>query len=441
MKVVVIGSGIAGLTAAIQCDKKGDEVSLFAKTDLKNSSSSWAQGGVAYEGENDSPTTFAADIQKAGAGMNRMDVVKAFAENAPIFLKQFLMDTVKVPFQKSNDGGEYSLTGEAGHSKKRIIYSHDNTGEVIIDSLSKYLIEHTKVKLYENCTVLDLINIPHHSNDPLSVYQQVQTIGVYVLRNETEKDDEPTVERFFADKIILATGGIGQIYKNNTNPIEATGDGVAMAYRSGARVINMEFTQFHPTTLFSKGKKVLLISEALRGEGAIVVNQRGEDFLSKKHKKGSLAPRDIVSRLIVQEQIRTREDHVFLRLPDSLKKIIKERFPNIYKKCLERNVDISKQDIPVTPAFHYCCGGILTDMEGRTSVPNLFAVGECACSGIHGANRLASTSLLEGLFLANKAAEASVERLQNYDKNRIKQWDAHSKQKSISRLIHFSKVL
>lgn len=417
MQVVVVGSGISGLTAAIVAYENGDSVELFTKSEIFNSASFWAQGGIVYRGEKDTGDLLKKDILSVSDGMSKKDALEVFSDEAPLFLEEFLIKKIKVPFQKINK--KLDFTGEAAHSKRRILYSHDNTGQVIVQALFDYIKKKTKVKIYDHNMVVDLINIPHHSTDPLSVYQPIRTVGIYALDC---KKNRQTVRSVFADKIILTTGGIGQIYQHTTNPQEATGDGIAIAARAGARIVNMEFTQFHPTTLAARGAQGFLISEALRGEGAVIVDQQGREFLKKKHPLGSLAPRDFVSRAIVQQQIKSGGGGVFLSLKHCKKIDIKKRFPNIYERCLRYKIDIERQDIPITPAFHFSCGGVLCDMDGRTSLPNLFVAGECACSGIHGANRLASTSLLEGLFLGYKAAKAPLSKMPKLEKRSVKNW-------------------
>lgn len=417
MQVVVVGSGISGLTAAIIAAENGDNVELFTKSDVFNSSSFWAQGGIVYRGEKDTSDLLKKDILAASDGMSKKDALKVFSKEAPLFLEEFLIKKIKVPFQTVNS--KLSFAGEAAHSRRRILYSHDNTGEVIVKALFNYIKRKTKIKIYDHSMVVDLINIPHHCTDPLSVYEPIRTVGLYVLDC---KKDRQAVRSVFADKIILTTGGIGQIYQYTTNPKEATGDGIAIAARAGARIVNMEFTQFHPTTLAVRGAQGFLVSEALRGEGAVIVDEQGREFLKEKHRLGSLAPRDFVSQAIVEQQIKSGGGNVFLSLKHCKKIDIKKRFPNIYKRCLNYKIDIERQDIPITPAFHFSCGGVLCDMDGRTSLPNLFVAGECACSGIHGANRLASTSLLEGLFLGYKAAKAPSVKMPKLEKKNIKKW-------------------
>ncbi len=434
MKVGIVGTGIAGLSAAISALENNDEVILFTKeSSIDDSASSWAQGGIVHRGENDTPEKLFRDIVSASGGLVRKDLAKQFSQEAPKTLEHFI-NLAKIPFQQDSDK-KYSYTKEGGHKVKRILYNQDKTGKVIIAYLKKFLIDKflkdpaekikKRLKILTNHMVIDLINLPHHSMDPLSVYEKVQCLGVYAYETKRRTKEGETkqaqVKTFFFDKVILATGGIGRIYLHNTNPPSANGDGIALAYRSGARVVNMEFTQFHPTTLAHKKGNNFLISEALRGERAILVNSRGEEFLKKYHRSASLAPRDIVSRAIFIEQIKQKDQSIYLCLK-KMKGDFSKRFPKIYNKCKELSIPFEKEGIPVTPAFHFSCGGILTNENGETNIPNLFAVGENACTGLHGANRLASTSLLEGLYFGYKAGQYRDVKSVNYPKAKIKPW-------------------
>ena len=397
MHVLIIGSGISGLTAAILAHHQGQEVTLVTKAKtLACSTSNWAQGGVAYRGIDDSPEVFAKDIETAAAGMANPEAVSFFSKQGPQILKEILLDMVKVPFNKSND--TYHLTEEGAHSQRRILFSQDNTGQVMVTSLIEYIKHHCNITILKNHIAVDLITLPHHSQDPLAVYMQPACLGAYLLDNHRGR-----VRTVFANKTILATGGLGQIFKYNTNPEIATGDGIALAYRAGARIVNLEYTQFHPTTLSVPGGNNFLISEAVRGEGGVLVNAQGKPFMHQHHPQSSLAPRDVVSRAIISELEEQGGDCVYLDLGNISKQIIQKRFPNILKECQKHKIDILTEPIPVLPAFHFSCGGVLTDMEGRTSLPHLFAIGETACTGLHGANRLASTSLLECVVMARQA--------------------------------------
>ncbi|OHD63893.1 MAG: L-aspartate oxidase [Spirochaetes bacterium GWF1_41_5] len=400
MHILIVGSGAAGLMSAIKAAENNFEVTLVTKAaDINNSASACAQGGIAGLGINDSQEKFYKDIMRATAGLARPEAVKILVSEGPKIIKNELLKKIKTGFTT----GKNSLpayTREAAHSARRILYSGDQTGDVIIKSLAAYAVQLKNIKIITDCIAVDLITIPHNSSNPLSIYRRPFCLGAYLFSSKKRK-----ITSCLADRVILAAGGIGQIYKYTTNPEISTGDGIAMAYRAGARIINMEFTQFHPTAMSIKGSSCFLISEAVRGEGGILVNSRGRDFTRKYDHRGSLAPRDIVTRAVISELEHSSEDTVYLSLEKIPPDIIRKRFPNIMKKCLEFKIDPVKDPIPVMPAFHFLCGGILTDLWGAATLPNLYAVGECACTGVHGANRLASTSLLECLTFACRAVE------------------------------------
>lgn len=421
MKVLVIGSGIAGLTAAIKAFETGCDVTIITKAKDPSESASWkAQGGIVYRGDADSAELLEKDILAAADGLAWPPAVEQISKEGPSLVKSFLLDQIKVPFHTKEDGS-FAFTSEGAHSTKRILYSADSTGKIIVDHLLKYLNEKTSLKILTSLTAIDLITTPHHSSEPLDVYNSVACLGAFVYNENTHG-----VEKIFADKVILATGGIGRVYKYTTNPLISTGDGIAMAYRSGCSIANMEFTQFHPTSLAIKPALNFLLTEALRGEGAILLNQKGEDFTIKYDKRGSLASRDVVARAITLELESSGDEFVLLSLKNINAEKIKSRFPTIYQTCLDHKIDITKEAIPVLPAFHFSCGGVLTDTNGQTSLSNLYAIGETACTGIHGANRLASVSLLETVFLGIKASQhiaASSSCLDLKMIEKIKDWD------------------
>jgi L-aspartate oxidase len=406
---LIIGTGIAGLTTAFTLASAGIRVLHVTKaTDPKDCNTFWAQGGIIYQGENDSPAKLVADIIRAGAGISNEEAVRFLAEEGPRVVKEVLLEKMHVPFS-TTDEGELDLTQEGAHSLPRIIYAGDATGRAIENSLLNRVIAEPNITLATNVTAIDLLTTHHHPQDIQVRYRlNNECVGAYLLDNET--NDVFTV---FADYTVLATGGIGQIYLHTTNTRNAIGDGVVMAHRAGADLMNTEYVQFHPTALADKQANHFLISEALRGEGARLRNQKGEYFMEKYSPLKDLAPRDVVARAILEEMTMSKEEFVYLDLANFYKGHvpIAERFPNIRRACAEIGVDIEREPIPVVPAAHYFCGGILANTSGETTLPRLFAIGETSCTGLHGANRLASTSLLEGLTWGYYAAQSIREKL------------------------------
>ncbi len=411
--VLVIGSGIAGLSAALRAYEEGLDTVLITKGERpEESNTDNAQGGIVYKGPNDTPELLVKDILEAGAGATNPEAARIIAELGPKYVKEILIDKVKVPFSKTADG-EFDLTEEGAHSLRRILHADDLTGRAIERSLLKYISEKTDIKIYTNHIAIDLLTLQHHCKDPTNVYKKPECLGAYVYCAQ-----EKRVKRFVARATILATGGLGQIFLHTTNPAGATGDGFAMAYRAGVTLINMEYVQFHPTTLFHKDAKRFLISESVRGEGAVLKTPEGEPFMEKYHPLGSLAPRDVVSRAIHEEMTEKGYKYVLLDLASYMEPDrIKRRFPHIYETCLKYGIDITKEPIPVVPAVHFACGGVKTNMWAETSMERLFAVGEVACTGLHGANRLASTSLLEGLVFGQRAVERIKEKWDRLKEN------------------------
>ncbi len=406
---LVIGTGIAGLTTAYALATAGIRVLLVTKaTDPKDCNTFWAQGGIIYQGENDSPAKLIADVIRAGGGISNEESVRFLAEEGPRVVKEVLLDKMHVPFS-TTDEGELDLTQEGAHSIPRIIYAGDATGRAIENSLLNRVISEPNITLATNVTAIDLLTTHHHPLDIQVRYRlNNECVGAYLLDNET--CDVFTV---FADYTVLATGGIGQIYLHTTNTRNAIGDGVVMAHRAGADLMNTEYVQFHPTALADKQANHFLISEALRGEGARLRNQKGEYFMEKYSPLKDLAPRDVVARAILEEMTIGKEEFVYLDLANFYKGHvpIAERFPNIRRACAEIGVDIEREPIPVVPAAHYFCGGILANTCGETTLPRLYAIGETSCTGLHGANRLASTSLLEGLTWGYYAGQSIREKL------------------------------
>jgi L-aspartate oxidase len=396
---VVIGSGIAGLSFAWKAAAHGS-VAVITKRKGADSNTAWAQGGVAcVTSDEDSFELHVRDTVEAGAGLCDEAVVRTIVTEGPDRIQELM--NLGLHFDEREVAGhrELDLGREGGHSKRRVLHVQDVTGKEIENTLLRELDRHPQVALLENHMAVDLITA-----GKLGFAAEDRCLGVYVLDEKTGE-----VETIRSDRMVLATGGCGKVYLYTTNPDIATGDGVAIAWRAGAVIANMEFIQFHPTCLYHPKAKSFLISEAIRGEGGILRNQRGEDFMKRYDARGSLAPRDIVARAIDAEMKRSGAACVFLDITHQSPEFLKERFPHIYETCLRFGIDMSKQPIPVVPAAHYQCGGIKTNVNGATSLPGLYAIGEVACTGLHGANRLASNSLLEGLVVAHHALQTLVQ--------------------------------
>ena len=395
---VVIGSGIAGLSFALKAAKHGS-VAVVTKRKGADSNTAWAQGGIACViSDQDSFELHVRDTLEAGAGLCDEQVVRTIVTEGPARIRELVDLGLHFDEREISGHREFDLGREGGHSKRRVLHVQDVTGKEIEDALLRQLGRQAHVDLLENHMAVDLITAAK-----LGFAAEDRCLGVYVLDESTSQ-----VETIRSDKIVLATGGCGKVYLYTTNPDIATGDGVAMAWRAGATIANMEFIQFHPTCLFHPKAKSFLISEAVRGEGGILRNNRGEDFMKRYDPHGSLAPRDIVARAIDAEIKRSGAACVFLDITDKPVEFLRVRFPNIYENCLRFGIDMTKQPIPVVPAAHYQCGGVQTDVNGTTSLPGLYAIGEVGCTGLHGANRLASNSLLEGLVVAHRASERMI---------------------------------
>lgn len=418
--ILIIGSGIAGLSAAITASELGFDVIVITKQkDLKESNTLYAQGGIVSRGTDDSPELLMKDIITAGDETSNPEAVELAAYEGPALVQEFLEKKVCVPFTLSEEG-KFEYAQEGSHSRRRILHCMDTSGKAIEEALEIKVNETGNIRVLTSYTAIDLLTLPHHSTNPLSLYKEPQCIGAYVFNNENE-----TVERIFSHYTILATGGLGRIYLHTTNPPGATGDGFAMAWRAGARIINMEYIQFHPTSLFHRDVDFFLITEAMRGEGARLKTKDGVPFMHRYSPLLDLAPRDEVSRAIYEEMIKRGDSYVYLDIASYSEKDIKKRFPFIYEKCLSLGIDITKDPIPVVPAAHYCCGGILVDTSGRTSLKNLYAAGEVSATGLHGANRLASTSLLEGLVWGIRSAQhirVFFNDKRGYDESDIHPW-------------------
>ncbi len=395
---VVVGSGIAGLSFALKAAKHGS-VAVVTKRKGSDTNTAWAQGGIAcVTSDEDSFELHVRDTLEAGAGLCDENVVRTIVTEGPARIQELVNLGLQFDEREVSGHREFDLGREGGHSKRRVLHVQDATGKEIENALLRELGRQSHVDLLENHMAVDLITAAK-----LGFAAEDRCLGAYVLDEKTGE-----VETVRCSRIVLATGGCGKVYLYTTNPDIATGDGVAMAWRAGATIANMEFVQFHPTCLFNPKAKSFLISEALRGEGGILRNNRGEDFMKNYDFRGSLAPRDIVARAIDAEIKRSGAQCVFLDITDKSPEFLRERFPNIYERCLRFGIDLTKQPIPVVPAAHYQCGGIKTDMNGATSLAGLYAIGEVACTGLHGANRLASNSLLEGLVVAHRACEAMM---------------------------------
>ncbi|MCF2136651.1 MAG: L-aspartate oxidase [Candidatus Thorarchaeota archaeon] len=401
---LVFGSGIAGLTFALKAAEFGS-VNIVTKRNLTDSATRLAQGGIAaVVSEDDSFDAHIEDTMRVGCGLCHRNVVEQIVTEAPDRIKD-LVD-LGVEFCTS-DGSVYDLGLEGGHSHRRVLHVKDHTGRNIEEALAQAVRENGNIHIFENHLAVNL------------VAKNNEVLGAYVLVR-----DSGEVKRFAARAIVLATGGVGKVFLYTSNPKNATGDGIAMAYRVGATIANMEFIQFHPTLLYHHKLHSFLISEALRGEGAILIGKDGERFMPQYHPKAELAPRDIVARAIDAELKRTGADSVYLDISFKDPEWVKDRFPAIYETCKNVGIDITKEPIPVVPGAHYCCGGIYTDINGHTDVKGLFAIGETACTGFHGANRLASNSLLEGVVVGHNAAIAAIERLKSpIRSNEISPWD------------------
>ncbi len=406
--VLILGSGIAGATAALELADRGVQVTVVTRaTEPEDSNTFWAQGGIIYRGEHDSSDALAQDILRAGAGLSYPPAAQILAEEGPPVLQRILLARAPVDFDRT-ESGELSLALEGGHSMPRILHVADYTGKAIELALTQALLAHPHITLLTGHTAVDLLTPSHHSLNRLAVYEHRSCVGAYLFDQASGQ-----VRRCLARATILATGGLGQIFLRTTNPTGARGDGVAMAQRAQARVINLEFVQFHPTTFYHLNAPNLLISEAVRGAGARLVNADGEPFMQRYQPQWKdLAPRDIVARSIHQEMLASGQTHVYLDLRSYVaQEEILHHFPTIRQSLLPYGVDIAKDLVPVVPAAHYACGGVWVDQWGQTTLRQLYAIGEVSCTGLHGANRLASTSLLEGLVWGSRAARCILETM------------------------------
>lgn len=397
---LVIGGGIAGMSFALRAAEVG-KVAVLSKRELTVSSTAWAQGGVAaVTNSDDNFDLHIQDTLVAGAGLCNREVVELVVREAPKRIQELIERGVV--FDRESDGSDYHLHREGGHSRRRIYHAADATGFEIQRALNAAAMAHPNIHLMQGFHAIDLLTSRKFSVDEEA---SNRCVGAYVLF------PDGAIHPVLADKVLMATGGAGKVYLYTSNPDVATGDGIAMCFRAGCSVANMEFFQFHPTCLYHPKAKSFLITEAMRGEGAKLKRINGETFMERYHDLAELAPRDIVARAIDSEMKRHGEEHVLLDLTHRGPDFIKAHFPTIYQRCLEFGIDITKEPIPVVPAAHYCCGGVVVDEFARTPIRNLYAAGECAHTGLHGANRLASNSLIEGLVFGFRAAEHAVSHL------------------------------
>ena len=402
--VLIIGAGLAGVITALSLPQNL-RVALVSKGKLEESSSFWAQGGLAgFATSDEDRAEHIADTLSCGSGLCDVDVVRHIVERAPTAIE--LLRQHGVGFSTNPDGSLH-LTREGGHSRERIVHSGDSTGAAIISKLDEQLRSRSNIRIFEQLTVVDLLtsyklDISSHSISQLNTINRC--LGAYLLDNNSGE-----VLCFGAKVTILACGGASRVYLYSTNPGGSSGDGIAMAWRAGCRVANLEFNQFHPTCLYHPHAKSLLITEAMRGEGGLMVHADGSRFLHKYHQKAELAPRDVVARAIDSEMKRFGLDCVYLDIRHKEASFIEQRFPVLFKKCLSFGIDMRSQLIPVVPAAHYTCGGIRTNVFGQSDCHNLYAIGETACTGLHGANRLASNSLLECISIGLSAAQRIAE--------------------------------
>jgi L-aspartate oxidase len=397
--VLVIGSGIAGLSFALKVARLGHSVAIITKKNRAESNTNYAQGGIAVvTSRTDDFDSHVRDTLAAGDGLCNEKVVREIVRDGPARVKE-LVD-IGLKFSRTGSGA-YDLGREGGHSRRRILHVKDMTGKAIEDALLRAIAQESRVALFEHFFAIDVITTEKISGRKRSRGEGNRVVGLYALDVRDSR-----VVTFHAPVVMLSTGGAGQVYLYTTNPDIATGDGIAMAFRAGVEVRNMEFIQFHPTALYSLQGERFLISEAVRGEGGVLRNAAGEAFMRGHHELADLAPRDIVARAIDTEMKKSGAPHVWLDITHRSEAFLRERFPQIYQTCRKLGIDISKDMIPVVPAAHYTCGGVATNLSAETSLSGLYACGEVACTGLHGANRLASNSLLEAVVMAHRGAGA-----------------------------------
>lgn len=416
---LVIGSGIAGMSFALKASRGGAKVAMICKTAPDEANTFYAQGGVASVTnlEVDNFEKHIHDTMVAGDWLSDPEAVKQVVENAPSQIRELI--GWGVDFDKKDDG-EFDLHREGGHSEFRILHHADNTGAEIQLSLVEAVKKDPNIDIFDNRFAIEIITQHHLGKIVTRRTPDITCYGAYVLNEETGE-----VDTFLSKVTVMATGGVGAVYTTTTNPLIATGDGIAMVYRAKGTVRDMEFIQFHPTALYHPGDRPsFLITEAMRGYGAVLRNLDGEEFMQKYDPRLSLAPRDIVARAIDSEMKLHGTDHVYLDVTHKDPEETKKHFPNIYEKCLSLGIDITKDMIPVAPAAHYLCGGIKVNLNGESSIDRLYAVGECSCTGLHGGNRLASNSLIEAVVYADAAARHALEHLPGYEwRTDVPEWN------------------
>ena len=416
---LVIGSGIAGMSFALKVAEQGKSVAIICKTELEEANTYFAQGGIASVTnlQVDNFEKHIHDTLVAGDWINARAAVEMVVRRAPSQIKELIR--WGVDFDRNEDGG-FDLHREGGHSEFRILHHKDNTGAEIQTSLIEAIKRQPNIHIFNHHFAVEIIT-QHHLGIIVTRYTPgIRCFGAYVLNEDTGR-----VDTFLSRITVMATGGCEAVYRNTTNPLVATGDGIAMVYRAKGAVKNMEFIQFHPTALFHPGDRpCFLITEAMRGYGGVLRTLDGKEFMQKYDERLSLAPRDIVARAIDNEMKQRGEDHVYLDVTHKDPEETRRHFPNIYQKCLSLGIDITRDYIPVAPAAHYLCGGIVVDLDGQSSIRRLYALGECSCTGLHGGNRLASNSLNEAVVYAAAAARHSLEVVARYDFNAdVPEWN------------------
>jgi L-aspartate oxidase len=416
--VLVLGTGVAGCTAALAAARGGAAVTIVTRAEeARESNTFYAQGGIVGRPPGDTPERLAADIERAGDGLCFPEATQRIAREGPDLVEKLLIEELAVPFDR--EGSDFHWTLESAHSVSRVLHVKDQTGAPIERALIEACKKERNIRWLLETTAVDLLTLSHDSTNPTDRYHPPAVIGAHLLARANG-----AVTPYQARETILATGGLGQVYLHTTNPAGARGDGFAMARRAGARLLNLEYIQFHPTALVHPRGR-LLLTEALRGEGARITDVSGNEFLRQFHPDGELAPRDVVARAIHQHMLEQDEPHVLLDISHKDADWIRGRFPGLVQRCREFGFDLTAGPVPVVPAAHYACGGLAVDENGRTSLGHLRAVGEVSCTGVHGANRLASTSLLEGLlwgWRAGKAAAREVERTRQRPLPQVRAW-------------------